>query len=272
MVTRRPAETWTTATIASQWVHFAAAGIWIGGLAALLIRSRGAPSALKADAVRRFSFLALIGLIAVAVTGIARSAGELTSWADLISTRYGQALLAKVALTLGVAAFAAVNRWRSVAAAAADLAPLRRAGAAEVVLAGCALVAAAVLASLPPPAAELRAASGLEMSGVDFGTTLRVRLTAATDQAGPNRFVVNVADYDSGEPIGIRRATLRFTPVDDPGMPSSTLELVRRTDGAFVGSGSHLAFAGRWRITALIERQGDSVEVPMESEIRIKSN
>ena len=65
---------------------------------------------------------------------------------------------------------------------------------------------------------------------------------------------------------------LRFTPLDDPGMPSSTLELVRRTDDAFVGSGSHLAFAGRWRITALIERQGDSVEVPMESEIRIKSN
>ena len=169
---------WTTATIASQWVHFAAAGIWIGGLAALLTGLRGAPSALKADAVRRFSFIALIGLIAVVVTGVARSAGELTSWADLISTRYGQALLAKVALTAGVAAFAAVNRWRSVAAAAADLGPLRRAGAAEVVLAGCALVAAAVLASLPPPAAELRAASGLEMSGVDFGTTLRVRLTA----------------------------------------------------------------------------------------------
>jgi copper transport protein len=264
--------TWTTATIASQWVHFAAAGIWIGGLGALLIGLQGAPSALKADVVRRFSFIALIGLIAVLVTGITRSAGELTSWADLISTRYGQALLAKVALTAGVAAFAAVNRWRSVAAAAADLGPLRRAGAAEVGLAACALVAAAVLASLPPPAAELRAATGLAMSGVDFGTTLRVRLTAATDRPGPNRFVVNVTDYDSGEPIEIRRATLRFTPVDDPGMPSSTLELVHRTDDAFVGSGSHLAFAGRWRITALIERQGDSVEVPMESEIRIKSN
>jgi len=55
-------------------------------------------------------------------------------------------------------------------------------------------------------------------------------------------------------------------------MPSSTLELVHSTDDAFVGSGSNLAFAGPWRITALIERQGDSVEVPMESEIRIKSN
>ena len=38
-----------------------------------------------------------------------------------------------------------------------------------------------------------------------------------------------------------------------------------RIDDAFVGSGSRLAFAGRWRITALIERQGDSVEVSMDS-------
>jgi copper transport protein len=263
---------WTSATIASQWVHFSAAAIWFGGLAALLIGIRGAPSAVKADAVRRFSLLASIAVIAVAVTGIARSAGELTSWGDLTSTGYGQAVLAKVALTIGIAAFAAVNHWRSVAAAAADLRPLRRAGAAEVVLAVCALAAAAVLGSLPPPAAELRGAAGLDVSGVDFGTTLRVRVTAATDQAGPNRFLVTVTDYDSGEPIETRRATLRFTSLDDPRMASSALELARRADGAFVGSGSHLAVAGRWRLTALIEREGDSVDVSMDNDVRIRSN
>ena len=264
--------TWASATIASQWVHFSAAAMWFGGLTALLIGTRGAPSVVKADAVRRFSLLASIALIAVAVTGIARGAGELTSWGDLTSTGYGQAVLAKVAFTLGIAAFAAMNHWQSVAAAPADLRPLRRAGTVEVVLAGCALAAAAALGSLPPPAAQLRGASGLEISGVDFGTTLRVRVTGATDRAGPNRFIVTVTDYDSGEPINTRRATLRFTPLDDPRMASSALELVRRTDGAFVGSGSHLAFTGRWRITALIERDGDSIDVPMESDVRIKSN
>lgn len=262
---------WTTATIASQWVHFAASGIWFGGLAALLIGVRGAPSALKADAIRRFSSIASIGILAVALTGIARSAGELTSWGDLASTAYGQVLLAKVALTIGIAVCAAANHWRSVTAAVADLRPLRSAGAAEVVLAGCALAAAAVLGSLPPPAAQLQGASGFEISGADFGTTLRVRVTGSTDQAGPNRFVVTVTDYDTGEPIEARRATLRFTPLDDPRMESSALELVRRADGAFTGSGSQLAFAGRWRITALIEREDDSVDVAIEHQVRNQS-
>jgi hypothetical protein len=35
-----------------------------------------------------------------------------------------------------------------------------------------------------------------------------------------------------------------------------------------VGSGAHLAFDGRWRVAALIERDGGSVEVPLELETR----
>jgi len=261
---------WVFATIVSQWVHFAAVGIWIGGLAALLLGLRGAPSASKAAAVRRFSLMATVALVVVAVTGIARSIGELSGWADLTQTPYGQAVLAKVALTVGIAGLAAVNHWRSVAAAAADLRPLRKAGAGEVVLAGCALVAAAALGSLPPPAAALRNPSGLEVFGVDFGTTVRVQLTTPSDQPGPNRFVANVLDYDSGQPLGPRRVSLRFTPLDDPRVASTMLELKKGADEVFTGSGSNLAFDGRWRITALVEREADSVEVPMEVETRLK--
>ena len=57
------------ASVASQWAHFAAAGIWLGGLVALLLGVRGAPSEEKAAAIRRFSRLALVALVVVAATG-----------------------------------------------------------------------------------------------------------------------------------------------------------------------------------------------------------
>jgi copper transport protein len=260
---------WLVATIASQWVHFVAAGIWLGGLAALLLGLRGAPSTSKAEVVRRFSLIASFALIAVAATGVARSAGELSAWGDLTATSYGQAVLAKIALTLLIAGFAAVNHWRNVAAAAADLRPLRKAGSSEVALAVCTLAVAALLGSLPPPAAALRDPSGLVVSGTDFGTTVRVRLTTPSNQPGPNRFVVNVSDYDTGKPLNPRQVSLRFTPLDDPRVAPTMLELKRGADEAFLGSGSNLAFDGRWRITALVEQGGGSVEVPMEVETRI---
>jgi hypothetical protein len=116
----------------------------------------------------------------------------------------------------------------------------------------------------------LRNPSGLEVFGVDFGTTVRVQLTTPSDQPGPNRFVANVLDYDSGQPFGPRRVSLRFTPLDDPRVASTMLELKKGADEVFTGSGSNLAFDGRWRITALVEREADSVEVPMELETRLK--
>ena len=263
------ADRWLIATIVSQWVHFAAVGIWLGGLGVLLLGLRGDPSAAKADAVRRFSLLATAALMVVTVTGVARSAGELSAWRDLLATAYGRAVLLKIAFTVAIAVLAAVNHWRSVAAAASDLSLLRNAGRGEVVLAVCTLVVAAVLGSLPPPAAALRDPSGLVASGTDFGTTVRVRLTTPSDQPGPNRFVVDVADYDSGRPLTPRRVSLRFTPLDDPRVAPTTLELKGGTDQRFVGSGSNLAFDGRWRITALVEEAASSVEVPMEVETRI---
>jgi hypothetical protein len=205
----------------------------------------------------------------VTITGITRSAGELSAWRDLFATMYGRAVLLKIALTVAIAGLAAVNHWRSVAAAATDLRPLRRAGRGEVVLAVCTLAVAAVLGSLPPPAAALRDPSGLVASGTDFGTTVRVRLTTPSNQPGPNRFVVDVADYDSGRPLTPRRVSLRFTPLDDPRVAPTTLELKGGPDQRFLGSGSNLAFDGRWRITALVEEGASSVEVPMEVETRI---
>jgi copper transport protein len=262
-VTRMPA-----AHVAAQWAHFAAVGVWLGGLAALLLGLRGAPSPEKAAAVRRFSGLAGAALLIVVVTGVWRTLDGLSSWRDLTATGYGRAVAAKIVLLVAIAALGAVNRWRSVPAAATSLRPLRRLASGELALAAGALAAAAVLGALPPPASGFGAPTEIEVSGADFGTTVRVRLTTASDQPGPNRFVAHVLDYDSNAPLSARRVVLDFTPLDDPGVVPTSLPLEPAADHSWQGSGANLAFDGRWRIVMRIERDRDSVEVPLEVEAR----
>lgn len=254
-----------TVSVTLQWTHFAAVGIWIGGLAALLLGLRGAPSAGKAAAARRFSTFALAGLVVVGATGVARAVEELTAWDDLVSTGYGLAIVAKILLLLAIAVFGAFNRLRHVPAAAVSLGALRRASRAELILAAGALAAAAVLGSLAPPASGRPAAPlGLTVSGADARSTVEARLTAASAQPGPNRFVLHAVDLGSKKPVQAGQASLRFTPLDDPGAASTSLELVKGPDYSFVGSGANLLFDGRWRVIVTLRRPGGAVRVPLE--------
>lgn len=261
------AGTWPhTLSVAVQWAHFSAAGIWIGGLAALLLGLRGAPSASNAAAVRRFSTVAAAGLIVVAASGLTRAVEELAAWGDLVSTGYGRGVLAKIALLLAITALGARNRLRSVPAAASNLGVLRRTSSAELVLAAGALAVAAVLGSLAPPAAErVLAPLGVTVSGADSGGTVQVRLTAASAAPGPNRFVARVDRYGSRTPVQARSVSLRFTPLDDPGVASSSLELRPGPDYAYSGSGANVVFDGRWGVRVVIQPYvGRTVEVPLE--------
>ena len=251
-----------------QWTHFVAVGIWLGGLAALLVGVRGAPSESKAAAVSRFSTAGAIGLLVVLTSGFVRALGELTAWKDLLVTTYGRALSIKVALTVAIAAFGAMNRWRSVIAAPTSLRPLRRFGYGELALAASALAAAAVLTSVAPPAAAERSSSALVVSGADYGTTVRATLTAASDLPGPNRYKVQVVDYDSKRRVEAKRVSLRFVSIEDPFAAVTALVLAPVDDGSYVGSGANLAFAGRWRVHVMIERAEGSVDVPLELETR----
>ena len=154
-------------------------------------------------------------------------------------------------------------------AAATDLRPLRRTSRAELGLAAAALGAAALLGSLAPPVSGQPggAIAGLSASGADFATTTRVKLTAASDQPGPNRFVARVEDYDSSEPVPAREVRLRFTPLDDPGVTPTSLALRPGADGSYRPPAR--TFVRRpLAVTALVQRGGDAVEVPLELDVR----
>ena len=252
-------------TVTVQAVHFAVAGAWIGGLAALLIGIRGAPSAEKAAAVRRFSIVAGVGLGVIVVTGTVRAISELRGWDELVTTGYGRAVLAKVALVAMIAAVAAGNRRSGARPAASDLSPLRRGARVELTLAAAALAVAALLGTLAPPLAGGSAAlPGLEASGTNDLGSVRVQLNALSNQPGPNRFTVLVRDEKSGSPIHGVSVRLLFTPLDDPGVASSSLSLAPASGGAYVGSGANMMFDGRWAVRVLISRSVAATEVPLE--------
>ncbi len=201
-----------------------------------------------------------------------RSIDELSAPADLIETGYGIALLGKLALFGLIAAIAWRSRRRAAAVATEGPRSLGRSGRGELALAVAALLVAAILGTIAPPAAGGSAEGpppGLTASGSDFATTVRVDLAAASDQPGSNRFEVAIEDYDTGEPVDGRRVSLRFVPLDDPVAEPSELRLSAGPEGTYSGAGANLSFDGRWEVTVLIEGEGDSVEVPLELDLPI---
>ncbi|AYN40495.1 hypothetical protein D9753_18035 [Streptomyces dangxiongensis] len=95
-------------------VHLLAVAAWLGGLTALLVALYRAPAETPVGraAVQRFSRVASGSVLALVATGVYQSWRQLGSWSAFTDTRYGQLLLAKIALVallVGVAALS--RRW-----------------------------------------------------------------------------------------------------------------------------------------------------------------
>jgi copper transport protein len=139
--------------VADQWVHMVGVGVWIGGLAWLVLNLRDRDRAQRPAAVRCFSGIATITLAAVLVTGLLRGLAEVASPSQLVTTAYGVTLLAKVGLVVCLVALGAVNHYRVVPALSgepASFAPFRLTSRGELALAACILAATAVLSWLAP--------------------------------------------------------------------------------------------------------------------------
>src|SRR5215217_1460829 len=237
------------ARVIFQLAHFGAAGVWVGGLVALLVGSR------SRTALRRFARLAAGAFAVVVVTGALRAVEELPAPEQLFTSGYGRMILVKTALLAPIGALA----WRNRRAVADGmLGGLVRTGRAELAFAGGALVTAAVLGALAPPVVTRNAApTGLLAAGHAGATA--VRLTTASSGPGPNRFVLHVEAGPSAA-----RARLRFTPIDDPGVRPTTLNLRHESDSTYAARGGNVAFDGRWRIAAQLGRTTVPLELDAE--------
>ncbi|KMO98119.1 copper resistance CopC/CopD family protein [Streptomyces roseus] len=90
-------------------LHLLAVATWLGGLTALLVALHKVPG-IEREAVRRFSRVAFVSVLVLAVTGVYQSWRQIGSWSALTGTSYGQLLLVKVGLVAVLVGIAYVSR------------------------------------------------------------------------------------------------------------------------------------------------------------------
>ena len=144
---------------------------------------------------------------------------------------------------------------------------LRRSVRSEVTLAAIVLVVAAVLSGLAP-ASDVEAArqrpgpASVTVTGSDFATTARLRLTVSPGTVGRNRFTVQVLRYDTRSPLPARSVRLEFSLSSNPNVASG-LSLTRGNGGIWTGVGTNLSIDGHWAIDVVVEEAATAIDVPL---------
>ena len=225
-------------TITVDALHVAAAAVWIGGLAQLVVvvphATRGLADAARDRARRqalgRFSTLALGSVIVIAVTGGARALWEVGAVSQVWSTGYGRTLIVKSVLFAGLIALGYRNRH-----ALDRFTEVRRRAVAELALLAGVLAAVSLLTDLQPAntpgfaaAAATAPAGGPALIPLSRGA----QLALWPGLAGPN--VIAVRAREKARSIQAL-------------IGGRTLTLDRAPDGTFVGTAPALA-AGRHSI------------------------
>jgi copper transport protein len=202
----------------SDVVHTAAAAIWIGGVAWLaLLAARRRPG--LRDAARGFSRVALVAVVVLGVSGVARAGAELRSLHEVWDTSYGQLLVAKSVL---FAALLGVG-WISSRGER-----LRLSLPVEGVLLGALLAAVAGLSTVTPPRNAPRPLQAIALPGpaVVFGR-----------EAG--KLAVGIAAAAQDGRLGVRVTVIDETGTNDNDVDVSVQgeDAERCGDGVYCGSG-----------------------------------
>jgi putative copper export protein len=141
--------------------HVVAAGTWLGTLAVVMVvlvpalrRGHGTPAGSIADAIDRFSPMALAAAAVLVATGAINSLMHFSELAQVFGTDYGRALLVKLAV-FGLVLLAGFYNWRvarpRLAAGSDDGRRLRVSAGLELGFAALVLLATAVLTGLARP-------------------------------------------------------------------------------------------------------------------------
>jgi len=263
------------AALLFDWLHLLAGSIWVGGLIGLLVLWRSFPVARRVAGlvvcVPRFSNTAFVSVLTLIGSGIGASLIHLPTFASLWQTSYGQTLLVKIGLLSAAMLLAAVNLLRTrprllayrerpeLAPGAASL--LRRLVAGEVLLVVGAVIAAAVLTSLAPPAKGL-ARAGNPSARVGPGRVAevvnkngyRIELGVAPNRAAvPNSF--SVAITRGGAPTRGAEVVSGFTMLDME-MGTQSYALTETSPGVYTRSAPALVMVGHWGLSFEITPPG----------------
>ncbi len=226
-------------------VHVLAAGAWLGALVLLIVAfwpGRREPDVEATEATRRFSRIALPAVVALAAAGLLQAWFYLGSPGELFGgSAYSLALLAKIALLVGVIALAAGNRRRVARLAMGGA--LRRAMRAEVALAVLVLAATAVLVREAPPESL---AGGPATRELDLGP-MRLELVIEPAKTGPNDFHLYFFDRRTGAQVDrVKEVKMRITQREEK--IAQTLTIPRKDTAHYELLDQPLAVDGDWDV------------------------
>ncbi|MGH9279099.1 MAG: copper resistance protein CopC [Acidimicrobiales bacterium] len=242
-------------------VHIAAAALWVGGLAALVVLGglswRTVPDADRPALLRRlilrFGRLAFWAALVLAATGTLNTIGASGSLSDLWDTTYGRVVLAKVALLAVALALAARHRWQSPkrlaqpSSAGRAVSRFQRTSAVEVVVLTAAVGLAAVLVALVPGRSLALAAKGPVNQERRAGA-YTVQLYIDPTTIGDNQVHVTYNNAQGLAAAEVTNVTVTLGPADGGAAPEP-VEMRLISPGHFVGD-TTLPAPGRYRLTA----------------------
>jgi copper transport protein len=234
--------------------HVAAAAVWTGGLAFLLIALIGAAQdrwPLAARAVPRFSLLAVVSVAVLLVAGIVNGYEEVGTWHGLWDTTYGLLLLAKIALVLPLLALGfynnryAVPRLRNgIASAVEHRRFLRMVGVELAIILGVVGVTA-VLVTEPPAKAAVATPQGPATSTVALGP---LDGEVVVDPARPGTNLIHVYLTDSsGRPASVAELKLSAS-LPDASVGPLRFQAQPIARGEYAVHGAQLGLAGDWEL------------------------
>jgi copper transport protein len=259
----------------SDVVHVQAAAAWSGGLAFLVLAlawAREARWPLAAEAVPRFSTMAVISVAGLVVTGAVNGYLQVRAWRGLWETTYGLLLLAKVGLVLPILALGAYNRFavprlrRGLASALEQRRFLRMTGSELALMLAVVGVTAALVAQ-PPARAEVAPKGPFAAEAHTDAFLLNLVVDPA--KAGRNEINLYLLDHSGAQADADEVNFSASLPSKDVG--PIRLQATRAGPGHFLVPGAQLALAGDWQITAEVRRgefelQTHTFSVPIREE------
>jgi len=198
---------WVPLALPVDTIHLAAAALWLGGLAMLLV------SVLPADpdnteTVDRFSRMALWCVVVLVATGSFQTWRQVRSLDAFTSTTYGRTLLVKLALFAGLVVLAAFSL---AAVRRRALGSLRRTVLAEAAVAAGVLAATALLVNAVPARTALATPVTKELVA---GKAV-VDVTIDPAKAGPAAVHVYTLSQ-TGEELPVGNVAVRLGSLDVP--------------------------------------------------------
>ena len=262
-------------SLAFDWFHLVAGSVWVGGLIGLVVLAATLPAARRVAAlvvcVPRFSNVAFVSVLVLIGAGTGSAVQQMPTLASFWQTSYGKSLLVKIALLAAALLLAAVNLLRNVprfkafgtrpelGAPAASL--LRRLVAGEALLVSGAVLAAAVLSSLPPPSKALASIGGAKahvgpglVDKVVSENGYRLAIRVSPNRAAvPNSFQVAISR--GGRPVRNADVTVDFAMLDME-MGQQAYHLSETAPGTYGHAAPALVMVGHWGLSFQIAPPG----------------